>query len=111
MGMSSSTYLIPEAINFPVVVAPSFEVFVLVWKSTVFGEYPFLGLSLNHRDWNIRLVVKNVIRTLANATHGHINFHIDAAIGESDFFAHLLLQVPTSQHQCRGDEFGTDIAF
>ncbi len=53
--------------------------------------------GLDHRDRDIGLVVKNVIRPLA--TTAEIALHINAAIDEADYFTDLLLHVPASFFQ------------
>ena len=59
----------------------------------------------------IGLVVKNVVHALLCATSVDFPPHIDAAIGESDFFANLGVEIPACRHEGGRDELGADVAF
>ena len=68
-------------------------------------------LGLDHCQWNVRLVMENVIGPLGAAARDQPAAHDDAPLGETHLFADLFHHVPVGLDQGRRDTFGADIAF
>src|ERR1019366_1432381 len=67
-------------------------------------------LSLDNGDWNIGLVIEDVIRALGLTTGNELSPDDDASLGESNLLADLHHPVPARAFYCGTDEHGTDIA-
>jgi hypothetical protein len=67
--------------------------------------------GLNHGQGQVELVVQNEIGAASFATRVQLAAHHDAALGEAELFADLLLDVPPSPFNRGGDELGTDVPF
>ena len=68
-------------------------------------------LSLDDGDGDIGLVVENIISTFLCATGVEFSPDIDPSIGEGDFLANLVLDVPARCLDLGRDELGADVAF
>jgi len=70
-----------------------------------------VALHFNYGDWNVRLVVKDVVSSLLGSTSMNFPTDINAAIIKPDFFPNLCIDIPTRRRDIGRDEFGADIAF
>ena len=68
-------------------------------------------LGLDDREGNVGLVVEDVVHPLLRAASVNFSPHIDAAIGEADFFANLGVEIPSRRHEAGCDKLGADVAF
>ena len=75
------------------------------------GANMVVVLGFNDREGDVGLVVEDVISAFLGAASMDFPADIDTAIGETDFFANLGVEVPTSRHQARSDELGAYVAF
>jgi hypothetical protein len=67
-------------------------------------------LRFDDRQWDVRLVVEDVIRALGLSASDHLAADDNAALREADFLAKLRDLVPASLTEGRRDELGADVA-
>ena len=68
-------------------------------------------LCLDDGDGDIGLVVEYVVSAFLCASGVEFSPYIDAAIGEGDFLANLILNIPARCLDLGRDELGADVAF
>ena len=66
---------------------------------------------LDDGDGDVGLVVENIVSAFLCATGVEFSPDIDAPIGEGDFLANLVLDVPTRRFDLGRDELCADVAF
>ena len=73
------------------------------------AERVLVVLRLDDGNGQVLLVIEDVVSSTRLATAVHFAAHDNASLGEADFLTYLLMQIPASVTNGRGNEFAADI--
>ena len=67
--------------------------------------------GLDQREWDVGLVIEDVVGPLGLTASDQLAANDDAALGEAHLLADLRHLIPTGQIHCRGNKLGADVTF